>query len=106
MRELSGQKVSLNTALRQNQLWFPVTSSTQNVRCKLKGRSNKNGGTAQQKTLLLLQILTTILTVHCDGTRDTGTKSDYATLQTLGYFGVKMKEKNLCFVLQTCVDVQ
>lgn len=49
MRELGGQYESLpNMALRQNQLWFPVTSLIQYVRHELKG-GQENREKAQQE---------------------------------------------------------
>lgn len=59
---MGSMKVSPNMALRQNQLWFPVTSLAQNVQLELKG-GRKNGERAQReesKALLVLQRLTTL----------------------------------------------
>lgn len=69
MRELSGQYESFsNMALRQNQLWFPVTSLIQYVQHELK-EGQENGQKSQQeesKILLVLQRLTLSLTLWQD----------------------------------------
>lgn len=44
----AAEKSLLTVALRQNQLWFPVTSLVQYVRHELKG-GQENGGKAQQE---------------------------------------------------------
>lgn len=83
MREMSGQNESFpNMALRQNQLWFPVTSLIQYVQHKLKGGQD-NGVKAQRKVSEIVsfaKIDDPFLTLHCDTTRDSGAKSDNANL--------------------------